>query len=299
MKEVLAKTEPHDRTPASPNGSGVHAEVGTADVVPARRILGMRVDATSYADAAARIMEWASTGQSRYVCAASVNNVMQAHDAAPFQRLMNDADLVTPDGMPLVWALRVLGARDAPRVRGTNLLEALCDHAAAAGVPVGFYGGTPEALRDLLATIDRRWPDLHVVYAWSPPFRALSDEEADAVLADIVSSQVRLLFIGLPTPKQDIWMARHKGTVPAVMVGVGAAFDFLSGRKKQAPLWMQRGGLEWLFRLLTEPRRLWRRYLSQNPRFCALFAIQLLRHTSSTWIDRWRQDHRHAEEVGK
>jgi len=241
----------------------------------------MRVDATSYGDAADRIVEWACRRESRYVCVASVNNVMHSHNAETFRHLMNTADLVTPDGMPLVWGLRVLGLRAASRVRGTNLMEALCDRASDEGLSVGFYGGTPEALDELLEATHRRWPHLRVGFAWSPPFRPLSEEEDKSVISKLASSDVAVVFVGLSTPKQDDWMACHRGRVPAVMVGVGAAFDFLSGRKKQAPLWMQRAGIEWLFRLLSEPRRLWRRYLSQNPRFVLLFGMQLL--TTLTW----------------
>ena len=237
----------------------------------------MRVDATSYEDAVRRIVDWARGGESRYVCVASVNNVMWSHNAAAFRRLMNEADLVTPDGMPLVWGLRWLGASEASRVRGTNLVEALCDRVGEEGLPVGFFGGAPQTLEDLLSAVKARWPSLKVAFAWSPPFRPLTDEEDEAVVSKLADSGAAVLLVGLSTPKQDEWMARHRGKVPAVMVGVGAAFDFLSGHKRQAPLFMQRAGLEWLFRLANEPRRLGRRYLAQNPRFILLFGLQFLK----------------------
>ncbi|HMC04344.1 MAG TPA: WecB/TagA/CpsF family glycosyltransferase, partial [Actinomycetota bacterium] len=148
---------------------------GVDRTLPSHHILGMRVDATSYGDATCRIVAWARGRESRYVCVASVNNVMQSHDAPAFRRLMNDADLVTPDGMPLVWGLRLLGAPGASRVRGTNLATALCNRLCEEGVPVGLYGGSPQVLEDLLAALKARWPRLKIGYAWSPPFRPLTD----------------------------------------------------------------------------------------------------------------------------
>jgi N-acetylglucosaminyldiphosphoundecaprenol N-acetyl-beta-D-mannosaminyltransferase len=250
---------------------------GVDCTLPSHHILGMRVDATNYDDATCRIVGWARGRESRYVCVASVNNVMQSYDAPAFRRQMNDADLVTPDGMPLVWGLRSLGVPGVSRVRGTNLVTALCNRLCEEGVSVGLYGGTPRVLDDLVAALKARWPSLHVAYAWSPPFRALTDAEDEMVVATLATSPVRVLLVGLSTPTQDEWMASHRGRIPAVMVGVGAAFDFLSGRKRQAPGFMQRAGMEWLFRLVTEPRRLWRRYLFQNPRFLVLFGLQLAR----------------------
>ena len=236
----------------------------------------MRVDQTSYQEAARQILDWGRAGESRYVCAASVNNVMEAHDSAEFLRVMNQADLVTPDGMPLVWGLRLLGAGGAARVYGPDLTPAVLAAAERAGLPVGFYGATEPVLRKLQAEVRRRFPALHAPYWFAPPFRPLTSAEDDEVVARVAESCARILFIGLSTPKQERWMAAHRGRVPAVMLGVGAAFDFLAGVKPQAPRWMQNHGLEWLFRLATEPRRLWWRYLKHNPRFAALFAAQWL-----------------------
>ena len=241
-----------------------------------QRILGMRVDRTSYQDAAERVLEWARDRQSRYVCVATVNNVMEAYDSGDFRRIMNQADLVTPDGMPLVWGLRLLGAREATRVYGPLLTPAVLSAAAREGVPVAFYGGSAEALRKLVAVVQHRYPALPVSYALAPPFRPLSEAEDKRIVGEIRDSGARILFVGLSTPKQERWMAAHRGSIPAVMLGVGAAFDFLAGVKPQAPAWMQNSGLEWLFRLATEPRRLFWRYMKHNPRFAALFAWQLL-----------------------
>jgi N-acetylglucosaminyldiphosphoundecaprenol N-acetyl-beta-D-mannosaminyltransferase len=189
---------------------------------------------------------------------------------------MNAAGLVTPDGMPLVWGLRLLGARHATRVYGPDLTLHILGAAGRQGVPVGFYGAGPATLDRLCARLRERFPSLSIAYACSPPFRPLTPEEDRQVTREIGESGARILFVGLSTPKQERWMAAHHGKVPAVMLGVGAAFDFLAGVKPQAPRWMQSAGLEWLFRLCSEPRRLAPRYLRQNPRFVRLFAMQLM-----------------------
>jgi N-acetylglucosaminyldiphosphoundecaprenol N-acetyl-beta-D-mannosaminyltransferase len=241
-----------------------------------RSILGMRVDWTSYSDATRRIVAWAKSGQSRYVCVASVYNVMLAHDHRAFLRVMNGADLVTPDGMPLVWGLRALGVNEATRVYGPDLTPFVLDRAQSEGLPVGFYGGSPEVLSGLLTRVRERWPALDVPYAFSPPFRPLPDLEDRRITREINAAGPSILFVGLGCPKQENWMADHQGKVNAVMVGVGAAFDFMAGMKRQAPRFMQRTGTEWLFRLATEPRRLWKRYLKHNPRFVMHFSSQLV-----------------------
>ncbi len=262
------------RAASWPTDDGIWSTAGSSPSV--RFVLGMRVDAASCLDASRRIIDWAGTAQSRSVCAAGVNNVIQARDDPRYQRAMNGADLITPDGMPLVWALWGLGVRRVQHVRGTDLTVATLGAAAEKGIPVGFYGGSIEALEALLATVESRWPRLEIAYAHSPPFRDLSRSEAEGVVEDINASGARILFVGLGCPKQERWMASHRGRVQAVMLGVGAAFDFLAGTKKEAPEFMRRTGTEWLFRLVTEPRRLWRRYLRQNPRFLALLTLQLV-----------------------
>ena len=234
-----------------------------------RRILGTRVDVLTYASAADRIVEWARNRQSRMVCVATVHTVMEAHDDQGFQELVNGADLVTADGMPLVWGLRRLGAPPVVLAR-----------AEAAGVAVGFYGGTPRTLSRLTAWARARHPELEIAYAESPPFRELAEGERAATAMAIARSGAAVLFVGLGCPKQERWMRSMRGEVPAVMVGVGAAFDFLAGEKRQAPRWMMAAGLEWLFRLASEPRRLWRRYLYHNPRFLWHFGRQVVRERS-------------------
>ena len=242
-----------------------------------RRILGTRVDATSYDAATRHILDWASAGRSCYVCLAAVNNIMEARRSPAYKTVMDQAELVTSDGMPLVWALRSLGVSEASRVYGPDLTPKVLEAASAAGVPVGFYGGSETVLPRLLAAVRNRFPALHVAFAEAPPFRPLTPGEDERTIAAIQKSGARILFVGLGSPKQDRWMYAHTARIPAVLLGVGAAFDFLAGAKPQAPRWMQNSGLEWAFRLATEPRRLGRRYLSQNPRFLILATAQILR----------------------
>lgn len=241
-----------------------------------RLVLGMRVDATSYEDASRRVVRWACEGRPAYVCVATVHMTMEAFDSAAFRQVVNGADLVTPDGRPLVWALRSLGVRGASQVRGTDLTTHVVERAARENVPIGLYGGTPELLEAFVRMLRKRYPGVRVVCQIAPPFRPLRPEEDEAVTREIVASGARILFVGIGCPKQERWMVAHKGRIPAVMLGVGAAFDFHTGRVRQAPHWMQVAGLEWVFRLLMDPRRLWRRYAKHNPRFVGLFLMQLL-----------------------
>ena len=169
-----------------------------------------------------------------------------------------------------------LGTERSNRVYGPDLTLSVCQAAAEAGIPVGLYGGTPEVLDALQKNYRGRFPQLQIAYAYSPPFRPLTREEDEAVVQAINASGARILFVGLGCPKQEQWVAGHRDRVQAVMLAVGAAFDFHSGRVRQAPRWMQRSGLEWLFRLLMDPRRLWRRYFRNNPRFLWLVIWQLL-----------------------
>ena len=244
---------------------------------PSRSIIGQRVDGTSYADATERVLAWADAEDSRYVCVANVHVVMEAWDSPEFSGILNGADLVTPDGMPLVWALRLLGVQSATRVYGPDLTLHICERAAKAEVPIGLYGGTEASVVQFAAFLEKRFPGIQVACRIAPPFRPLTEAEDLAYTAKIAESGARILFVGIGCPKQERWMAAHQGRLNMPMLGVGAAFDFHTGRVRQAPVWMQRVGMEWFFRFLMEPRRLFRRYAWHNPRFVAHFALQCLR----------------------
>jgi len=244
--------------------------------LPSRLILGTRLDATSYSDACDLIQAWAETHTSCYVVAANVHVVMSGYWDRRFQQIVNGAALVTPDGMPLVWGLRRLGIKHQTRVYGPDLMLAWCDRAAQRGIPIYLYGGTEEMLTKLQHHLEQTFPGLAIAGTHSPPFRALTPAEEEADIQRIQASGASVVFVGLGCPKQEQWMARQQGKLPAVMLGVGAAFSFHSGAVSQAPRWMMARGLEWLYRLWREPGRLWKRYLLNNPAFIVLFGLQLV-----------------------
>jgi len=242
-----------------------------------RRVLGQRVDAVDYARAGEAILALAEARAGGMVCASTVHMVMEGHDDPRFRALVNAADLITPDGMPLVWMLRAQGVPGAPRVYGPDLMPFVCAGAAQRGIPVGFDGSSPAVQDALAAALLARHPALRIGCRWSPPYAPLASEQDARVVEAIEDSGIGVLFGGLGCPKLERWMAAHREQLSCVLVGVGAGFDFVAGRKRQAPAWLQRLGLEWAFRLACEPRRLWRRYARHNPRFAALALAQLWR----------------------
>ena len=245
--------------------------------VRSRHVLGMRVDCSNYEQATEFITQLARERHGASVCVATVHMVMEAVDDEAYRRTVNGADLVTSDGVPLVWSLRLLGLPNAERVYGPTLMPRLCAAAQAEALRVGFLGGTEATLAAMSGVLRRAYPDLEIVFSHAPPFRTPTEREDSDLVTAIEDAEVQLLFVGLGCPKQERWMAEHRDQLSCTSVGVGAAFDFIAGTKRQAPSWMQRAGFEWLFRLLTEPRRLWRRYVYNNPRFLWAFAGQLRR----------------------
>ncbi|WP_345195975.1 WecB/TagA/CpsF family glycosyltransferase [Kistimonas scapharcae] len=201
---------------------------------------------------------------------------METFDSGEFCEIVNTADMVVPDGKPLVWAQKLMGHKEACQVRGQDLTMALCKLAIEKKLKVGFYGGTQEVLSVMKMKLSEQFSGLDIAYEFAPPFRPLTSIEDKKAIKAINDSGVQILFVGIGCPKQERWMAEHKNKLHCVMLGVGAAFDFIAGNKKHAPRWMQSIGMEWLFRLLCEPNRLWKRYLKQNPRFIWYFAQQLL-----------------------
>jgi N-acetylglucosaminyldiphosphoundecaprenol N-acetyl-beta-D-mannosaminyltransferase len=216
--------------------------------------------------------------QRGYVCVCYVTTVMASHDDPELRAALVSSDAVNvPDGQPLVWAMNALGESLRDRVYGPELMARACARAAATGQRFYLYGGRDQdALTELELSLHRRFPGLNIVGSYSPPFRTLTTEERTAVAEEINASEADVVWVGIGVPKQEKWMAAMRPYLePPVLVGVGAAFDFLAGLVPQAPPWLQKAGLEWSFRLAQEPRRLWRRYLRYNPRFVAAFARQL------------------------
>jgi len=239
-----------------------------------RYIIGSRVDATSYQNATQQIVKWAEARTCAYVCAANVHMLMEAYDNAEFADVVNCAALVTPDGMPLVWALAMLGVKRSSRVYGPTLTLQVCKAASQQSIPIGLYGGTSDSLAAFAAFLKQKFPSLQIACQIAPPFRSLTLKEDYDYTSEIRNSGARILLVGIGCPKQEIWMHRHQDQLQLVMLGVGAAFDFHSGRVKQAPALLQNIGLEWMFRLFMEPKRLWKRYFKHNPRFIIFFTLQ-------------------------
>jgi len=243
-------------------------------------ILGVRVSALSLDETADRILEWASgspRGEApRYVCATSVHGLVEAAQHVSFREILNGASIVTADGMPLVWLGRLIGSRGMERVYGPDLLLEVARQSVARRVRHFFYGGMPGVAQELGRQLRSRFPGLEVAGTYCPPFRPLTRAEEDDVVVRINESRADIVWVGLSTPKQERWIASLRRLLSVkVLVSVGAAFDFHSGRVRQAPLWMRRSGLEWLFRLSREPGRLWTRYAVNNPLFIGLALLQL------------------------
>lgn len=240
-------------------------------------VLGVRVSAINMESALAAIGRWIAQADKHYICVTGVHGVMASYRDPELRRIHNRAGLVTPDGMPLVWLGRLAGFRHVDRVYGPDLMWATCERFLDRNCRHFFYGGAPGVAERLTDRLRARYPSLQVAGTYSPPFRPLTEEEDDWVVRHINSTLADIVWVGISTPKQEYWMAQHSSDLLApVLIGVGAAFDFNAGLKRQAPHWMQRSGTEWLFRCLTEPRRLGKRYLLNNPSFLYLILRQLM-----------------------
>ena len=242
-------------------------------------LLGMRVDRLSPGQAVARIVQSAASGSAGYCCIANVHQCILAYDDPAFRAIVNGADLVLPDSTILARALALRYRLAAPPVRrGADLMMDLCAAAEREDIPVALVGGRDDAaLARLVDRLRADFPRLDIAFACSPPFRAASPPEIEQLASGLRRSNARLILVGLGCPKQERWMAQFKPLVSATMVGLGAAFDFNAGIVRPSPPWLHRAGLEWLYRLAREPRRLWRRYLTTSPRFVALLALDALR----------------------
>ncbi len=240
-------------------------------------VLGVRISAVNLASATARIEAAIARGEKGYVCVRDAHGVIRCQRDAGLRAVHNRAFLVTPDGMPLVWALKRAGHAGSGRVYGPDLMLSLFEAGEATGTRHFLYGATDDTLASLRARLLERFPQARIVGTWAPPFRPLTAREEEAVAERINRSGADIVWVGIGSPRQELWMARMRGRLDAAMlVGVGAAFDFHAGLKRQAPKAIQQSGLEWAFRLLHEPRRLWRRYAVVVPGFIFLSALQRL-----------------------
>lgn len=249
---------------------------------PRYHVLETPIDAVNWEQALSRVRDWSLQKQSRYVCTCNVHSVVTARLEPAFSRALKDADLTTADGAPIAWMLRHFGVRGQQRISGPDLMWRYCAEAARRGESIYLYGGKPQTLELLQQKLLQEFPGLRIAGAESPPFRELTPEEDEAAVQRINASEAGTVWVSLGCPKQEQWMAAHRGRVQAVMLGVGAAFDFHAGTLRRAPLWMQRSGLEWLHRLASEPRRLGRRYLVTN----TLFILGALRQVATRQTGR-------------
>jgi N-acetylglucosaminyldiphosphoundecaprenol N-acetyl-beta-D-mannosaminyltransferase len=246
--------------------------------IPSRfSVVGIKISAATYASATNVVMQAARARRSLLLSAAAVHMVTVGATEAEYGEKINAFDMIVPDGQPVRWALRLLhGVKLPDRVYGPTLMLNVCEEAARTGVGIYLYGGRPEVLDHLRKNLVERFPGLRIQGFRSPPFRPTTPEEDADDVRDILESGAEILFIGLGCPRQDNWAFEHRDRLPLPTLCVGAAFDFHAGAVRQAPPWMQRVGLEWAFRLASEPRRLWKRYATYNPLFVALVLRQMV-----------------------
>jgi N-acetylglucosaminyldiphosphoundecaprenol N-acetyl-beta-D-mannosaminyltransferase len=238
-------------------------------------VLGIGVSATSMEAALDEVARWIDDGEQHYVCVTGVHGVMESQRDPDLIRIHNESGLTIPDGAPMLWAGRMAGAAEMRRMRGPDFMLALCERAAERGWGSFFYGGAEGTPETLVRRLTERFPSLRVCGTYSPPFRELTPEEDEEIVERINASGADLVWVGLSTPKQERWMDAVSGRVRApALLGVGAAFDIHAGLVPEAPAWIRPTGFEWAYRLYRNPRRLWRRYLRNNPSFVA----RILRH---------------------
>jgi N-acetylglucosaminyldiphosphoundecaprenol N-acetyl-beta-D-mannosaminyltransferase len=239
-------------------------------------IIGVPIDSLTWDMALKQLYSWAIAHESRYVCICNVHSVVTASQDAAFNQIVSNADMATPDGAPVAWLMRKLGHADQQRINGPDLMWKYCEQTQYRDESVFFYGSSEATLALLKTKLSSAFPTLKIAGLISPPFRTLTSAEDMAIIEQINTSGANVVWVSLGCPKQELWMAEHRGRINAVMVGVGAAFDYHAGTLKRAPLWMQHNGLEWFYRLVSEPERLWKRYLITNTLFVLKAIRQLL-----------------------
>ena len=242
---------------------------------------GLEFFSGSIHDVVKIVSRWIVQKEHAFVCVMGAHGVVESQHNAQVLRSHKEAGLIVPDGMSLVWIGRLLGAGKTERIYGPDVFLALCEKAEKEKWNIFLFGTTPETLAKLARQLTGRYPSLHIVGCLAPPFRPVHPNEDTKYIEVINRSKAHIVFVGLSTPKQEIWMRDHHSALRAnVLLGVGAAFDFISGTKKQAPIWMRMAGLEWFYRLIQEPSRLWRRYIVGNIQFLYI----VIRHFASRII---------------
>jgi N-acetylglucosaminyldiphosphoundecaprenol N-acetyl-beta-D-mannosaminyltransferase len=240
-------------------------------------VLGVSISAVNMSLALETVVDTLERRERGYVCVTGVHGVMESQQDPALKDIHNQALLCTPDGMPMVWLGKLAGQKQMARVYGPDLMLELCRLSVGRGYRHFLYGGNNGVAAELARKLETRFPGLQVVGTYEPPFRPLNPTEAQSLIERVSACRPDIFWVGLSTPKQEKFMAEFLPKLPVrLMLGVGAAFDFHAGRVPQAPPWMQRAGLEWFYRLCREPRRLWRRYLRNNPLFVYYLVLQWL-----------------------
>jgi N-acetylglucosaminyldiphosphoundecaprenol N-acetyl-beta-D-mannosaminyltransferase len=246
------------------------------DSITKINILGVGVSTVNLQSAISQIEIWIKDQHETYITVTPAHALMDCYNHPELKPIFNRSGMTTPDGMAVVWILHLLGQREVGRVYGPDLMSAICERSLQTGWRHYIYGSTPNVIEDLRLKLGQRFPGINIAGTYSPPFRELSEAEDQDVVNNINAANPDIVWVGIGSPRQEVWMSQHLGRINApVQIGVGAAFDFLSGHKKQAPRLIQRSGFEWLFRLLIEPKRLWKRYI-QYPLFVLLVLEQLM-----------------------
>jgi len=240
------------------------------------QVLGFSISADPFREQIDLILKWGHQRLSQIVCVANVHMLMEAYWDPTFAEVLSNSDLITPDGMPLVWTMNILRGKPHDRVAGIDILLNVCYRASREGLKVFFLGTDTETIQGIQKRLFQEFPQLQVVGLEPLPFRPLTPEEDSQLTRRINDSGAGILFLALGCPKQEIWMSHHKNKIQAVMIGVGGVFPVYAGLKTLAPDWIRYSGLEWLYRLAQEPRRLWKRYSTTIPPFIYLSTRQIL-----------------------
>lgn len=243
----------------------------------ARTVFGIKINDINATNAVDQIIEWSFKEESKYVCFCNSHTVYEANRNQNIKKVISEADLVLPDGFPLVIGMRMNGAKNVKRIAGPDLMLKVCDEASKKSQKIFLYGSDPVTLKKLKTNLENKYKKLKIVGVLSPPYRNLTKEEKESIKNKIIQKKPNIIFVGLGFPKQEIWMNENKNKINSVMLGVGAAFDFHGGSKKRAPKIMQNCGLEWLWRFLQEPRRLGSRYLRANTYIIKKFIERLIK----------------------
>jgi len=260
----------------------------TTTEIPTTDILGVKISALTMQVAIETIEHWIDKRERHYACICTVHSIMEAQRDPSYRDVLNGAGMRTPDGMPLVWLSHRAGQRDVSRVCGPDLMPELAKRSAVTGHRHFFYGGAPHVAHELAFKLSEQYPGIQIAGAYSPPIQGIGAIESDEMICRINGAHADIVWVGLGSPKQDWWIANHREYLNApVLIAVGAAFDFHAGRVKRAPAWMQRRGLEWLFRLSQDPRRLWRRYLFDNTKFAGQLLNQKRHERSRAKLTGW------------